>query len=253
MQRVAFYLFGYANKYKLEVSAMDSESNVRVYVNPDTSAPVYASLITVPVAPSVRFVGNDRDLLEMLERSLPPLGLTVSLYLNGADLLSQSDADSIGCVVLDVRLPGMGGLELQARMNAKNACMPFIFVTEYGDIALAVKAMKQGAFDFIEKPCHPQGVIDSISEAISQSQLRYQSMVALRTLSGRFERLTKTERKIMAMVVDGLLNKEIAGALYRSEVTIKVHRRRVMEKMEARSLPDLVRFARRLSEGASRA
>ncbi len=228
---------------------MNVRSFIDVCENAEASTITQASLSSPPTIPSVRFVGNDRGLLQMLEQSAPSLGLKVASYSTGADLLVGCDADSIGCVVLDVRLPGMSGLELQAKMNAANVCMPFIFATEHGDIALAVKAMKQGAFDFLEKPCRAQDVIDSVSVAVSQSRLRHQHMLALRTLRNRFERLTKMERRVMEMVVDGLLNKEIAASLYRSEVTIKVLRRHVMEKMEARSLAELVQLARRVSEG----
>jgi FixJ family two-component response regulator len=201
---------------------------------------------------SIRFIGNDGNLLHMLRTDMPPLGFGVNAYATGANLLAEASADSVGCVVLDVRLPGISGIELLAKMEAHDTCMPFIFVTAHGDIALAVRAMKQGAFDFLEKPCRSQDLVDSITKAMTQSQLRYQNMLIVRILRSRFERLTITEKKIMEMVVEGQLNKQIASRLCRSEMTIKVHRRRVMEKMEAGSLAELVRIARKLQDTKGR-
>jgi FixJ family two-component response regulator len=205
---------------------------------------IHPDLGSKRACPTVICVGSDHDLLRLLEESMPSLGLNVVSYTTGAALLENTNADSVGCVVLDVRLPGMGGLDLQARMKEDNLCLPFIFVTSHGDIALAVKAMKQGAFDFLPKPCRMQDLIDSVTGAIRLSQLHYESMLVVRSLKLRHQSLTETERKVMAMVAQGLTNKQIANQLCRSEMTVKTHRGRVMAKMEARSLAELVRFAR---------
>jgi FixJ family two-component response regulator len=211
------------------------------------NVPLQPGMKSKQTCPSVRFVGSDQGLLRLLEDTMPSLGLEVISYATGTALLKEANEDSIGCVVLDVRLPGIGGLELQARMKVGNLCLPFIFVTSHGDIALAVKAMKQGAFDFLSKPCRTQDLIDSVTEAVRQSQAHYESMLIVRSLRLRYESLTEAERKVMAMVVDGLTNKHIANRLCRSEMTVKTHRSRVMSKMEAQSIADLVRFARALS------
>ncbi len=200
------------------------------------------------VRPSVRFVGSDKETLDVLRNAVSCLGIDVISHPTASDFLEAVNSDSVGCVVLDVHLPGISGLELLSRIRSAQFCLPFIFATAHSDIALAVKAMKSGAFDFLAKPCRVHDLIESINNAVRESEVHYRTMLNMRRLKRRYENLTDTQRKVMNMIVEGLQNKEIASRMLRSEMTIKAHRRQVMSKMEARTLPDLVRFSLTLSE-----
>ena len=150
-----------------------------------------------------------------------------------------------GCLILDVSLPDLSGLELQMRLASQDA-LPIIFITGHGDIPMTVRAMKAGAVEFLTKPCGPEVILGAIANAVERSRATFQERASLQALRDRFESLTARERQVMALVVRGLLNKQVGGNLGISEITVKAHRGAVMMKMGARSLPDLVNMAGRL-------
>ncbi|WP_063896790.1 response regulator transcription factor [Burkholderia anthina] len=199
--------------------------------------------------PTVFIVSNDASLTGQLSALLPSIGLRYKAFDNPFKFLHEITSDVPGCIVLDVRLPGMSGLDLQSRFVRESRTMPFIFVTAYGDIPMTVKAMRAGAIDFIPIPFREQDLLDSIALAMDRDRARRSARNSFQDLRGRFERLTQRERQVMEMVAAGLLNKQIASHMNRSEMTIKLHRRQVMAKMEAESLADLVRMAQRLGLG----
>jgi FixJ family two-component response regulator len=151
-----------------------------------------------------------------------------------------------GCLVLDVRLPGLSGLDLQRRTAEAGIDIPIIFITGYGDIPMSVRAMKAGAVEFLTKPFRDQDLLDAIQQALERDRKARDQRAAIELLRSRFESLTPREREVMVRVVAGLLNKQIAGELGTSETTVKIHRHQVMEKMGAGSLAELVRMADRL-------
>lgn len=181
-----------------------------------------------------------RDALAMLMRSV---GLAVTTYPSAQDFLQRYRASGPGCLVLDVRMPGMSGLELQEKLARERIALPIIIITGHGDIAMAVRAMKAGALDFIEKPFDDQALLDRIHEAIERAA-RTQDIEAERArIAARYAELTRREKEVMALVVTGRLNKLIAAELGLSTRTVEIHRAHIMEKMEAKSLSHLVRMA----------
>jgi FixJ family two-component response regulator len=158
------------------------------------------------------------------------------------EFLSTHTNDRAGCLVLDIRMPGLGGLELQEKLNELGSTLPIIFITGHGDVPMAVEAMQKGAVDFIQKPFRDQELLDQISEALKTDQERRSARNQMTEVANRAEKLTKREREVMNLVVTGKPNKVIAYELGVSQRTVEIHRARVMEKMEARSLADLVRM-----------
>ena len=191
---------------------------------------------------SVFIVDDDeavRDSLKMLVRSI---GLSVETFTSAADFLESYDPSRAGCVILDIRMPGMSGLELQEQLSARNATLPIIFITGHGDIPMAVKSIKAGAVDFIQKPFRDQELIDRIQQALEQNVRTRNRVGEDDAIAERITSLTPREREVMEYVARGEPNKAIAYDLNISERTVEVHRARVMEKMKADSLPDLVQM-----------
>jgi FixJ family two-component response regulator len=193
---------------------------------------------------SVVFViDDDAFLRESLTSLLRSVGLRVQTFGSGAEFLRSKLPDIASCLVLDVRLPGLSGLDFQTELARAGIQIPIIFITGHGDIPMTVRAMKAGAVEFLTKPFRDQELLDAVQLGLERDRTRRQSASALSDLRARLATLSPREQEIMAMVTAGLMNKQIAGDLGVSEVTVKVHRGNVMRKMDARSLADLVRMA----------
>jgi FixJ family two-component response regulator len=184
-----------------------------------------------------------RDALDSLIRSV---GLSVRSFGSPAEFLRHGPPDMPACLVLDVRMPGTSGLDFHRELRQSSIELPTIFITGHGDIPMAVEAMKAGAIEFLTKPFRDQDLLDAIQRGLALSRTHTHKMAAGADLKQRFEELSPRERQIMAFVVAGRLNKQIAAELHVSEITVKVHRGQLMRKMQARSLVDLVRIADRL-------
>jgi len=191
-------------------------------------------------------VDDDPSVREMLGSLFRSIGLRVGLFGSAPELLQSELPDVPSCLVLDIRLPGLGGLDLQAELAEANICIPIIFVTGYGDIPMSVRAMKCGAVDFLTKPFRDQDLIDAVSTALDRDRKRRQYDKSVFDLRTRFESLTVREQQVMALATAGLMNKQTAAEVGLSEFTVKIHRGNVMRKMEARSLADLVKMAETL-------
>jgi len=183
-----------------------------------------------------------------LEDLVSTVGLEVRAFAAPQEFLQSKRPDAPGCLVLDVRLPGMNGLTFHKELANEGVALPVIFITGHGDIPMSVRAMKAGAVEFLSKPFHDQDLLDAIHAAIEQDRKRRLEATRLAELRERFATLTERERQIMSLVVIGRANKQIAAELTVSEMTVKVHRGQVMRKMHAGSLPELVRMADRLGE-----
>jgi FixJ family two-component response regulator len=180
-----------------------------------------------------------RDSLKMLLRSV---GQAVETFGSGQEFIDAYSEDRPGCLVLDIRMPGMSGLELQQKLNERHSIMPIIFITGHGDVPMAVEAMQAGAVDFIQKPFRDQDLIDRINQALEKDQNNRASLGERNDIRKRLETLTPREREVLDLVVHGKANKVIAGDLRLSQRTVEIHRARVMEKMQASSLAHLVRM-----------
>ncbi len=202
-------------------------------------------------APLVVIVEDDEGIREGLQDLLRSVGLDAIAFGSTADLLAANLPDRPGCLVLDVRLPGTSGLDLQAKLAATGSRLPIIFMTGHGDIPMSVRAMKAGALDFLTKPFRDQDMLDAIAVAIERDKARRTESAGTAELARLAATLTAREAEVMQHVVQGLLNKQIAHALGISEITVKIHRGNVMRKMQAGSVADLVRKAEALkaSEG----
>jgi FixJ family two-component response regulator len=196
--------------------------------------------------PTVLVVDDDPDLRQSVGRLLRSLGLDAQLFASIADFLKSDPPDGPSCLVLDVRLPGQSGLDLQRELAAANRELPIIFITGHGDIPMTVQAMKGGAIEFLTKPFRDQDLLDAIQLGLSRDRVRRENEKALATLRERFASLSPRERDIMIQVARGRLSKQIAGDIGIAEGTVKVHRSRAMQKMKARSLPELGRMADKL-------
>lgn len=191
-------------------------------------------------------IDDDRSVRDSLKDLLESVGLRVQAFASPQEFLHSERWDAPACLVLDVRMPGMGGLEFQREMAMRNMRLPIVFITAHGDIPMSVQAMKAGAIDFLTKPFREQSLLDAIQRGIEANRVQRSEETSLAELHQRFTELTTGEREVMALVVSGLLNKQIASQLGVSEITVKVRRANVMHKMKAQSLPDLVRLADRL-------
>jgi FixJ family two-component response regulator len=200
--------------------------------------------------PTVFVVDDDPSVRTAVKRLLASVGLQCETFSTAAEFLIRCEHGVSGCLVLDVRMPGASGLDLQRILNQAETDLPVIFVTAHADVPLTVRAMKAGALEVLTKPFDDQALLDAVYQALEQERVRSHDREELHRLRDRFETLTAREREVMALVVTGLLNKQIAGELGTAEKTIKVHRAQVMHKMEADSLAELVRMADRLKAGA---
>jgi FixJ family two-component response regulator len=196
--------------------------------------------------PIVFVVDDDASVRDGLTNLFRSVGLQCAAFGSAAELLGSKLPDAPSCLVLDVRLPGVSGLDFQAELTKANIAIPIIFMTGHGDIPMSVQAMKAGAIDFLSKPFRDQAMLDAVATAIERDRKRRESETAVAGLRSRFESLTAREREVMALVTDGLMNKQIAAELGVSEITVKIHRGHTMKKMGARSLADLVRMAQAL-------
>jgi FixJ family two-component response regulator len=195
-------------------------------------------------------IDDDASTREALQSLVRSVGLDVHSFGSTAEFLQSKRPDGPGCLVLDVRLPGASGLDFQDELAKSNIHLPIIFITGYGDIPMSVRAMRAGAVEFLTKPFRGQDLLDAIQLAIERSRTRRQDAAVIADLQESYESLTTREREVMAFVVTGRLNKQIAAELNVSEVTVKVHRGQVMRKMRARSLAELVRMADKLGIAA---
>src|SRR6267378_3938679 len=195
---------------------------------------------------TVLVIDDDPDLRASVGRLLRSLGLDAQLFASISDFLRSDPPDGPTCLVLDVRLPGQSGLDLQRELAGAKRQMPIIFITGHGDIPMSVQAMKGGAIEFLTKPFREQDLLEAIQLGHARDRARLEQERAMAELKVRFETLTPREREIMAFVVSGRLNKQIAADLGVSEITVKVHRGQAMRKMRASSLPDLARMADQL-------
>jgi RNA polymerase sigma factor (sigma-70 family) len=193
-------------------------------------------------------IDDDPSMRLALEDLVSTVGLEVRAFAAPQEFLQSKRPDAPGCLVLDVRLPGMSGLTFHKELANEGVALPVIFITGHGDIPMSVRAMKAGAVEFLTKPFHDQDLLDAIHAAIERDRKRRREAVRLAELRERFATLTERERQIMSLVVNGRPNKQIAAELNLSEMTVKVHRGQVMRKMHAGSLPELVRMADRLGE-----
>jgi FixJ family two-component response regulator len=191
-------------------------------------------------------VDDDAAMRRSLEDLIRSVGLDVEGFPSAQEFLRRKRPDVPGCLVLDVRLPGLSGLDLQKRMMEAGLELPIVFITGHGDIAMTVKAMKAGAVEFLTKPFRDQDLLDAIQQALERERKAREQRMELDELRRRVGTLTPRERDVVSLVVAGLLNKQIAGRLGTSEATVKLHRHRVMEKMGANSLAELVRMSDRL-------
>ena len=191
-------------------------------------------------------VDDDAPMRESLKNLLRSVGLQVEVFASAQEFLRSKRPELPSCLVLDVRLPGLSGLDLQRRTGDAGIDIPIVFITGHGDIPMSVHAMKAGAVEFLTKPFRDQDLLDAIQLALERDRKARDRRAALEELRSRFASLTSREREVMKRVVAGLLNKQIGAELGTSEATVKIHRHQVMEKMEAGSLPELVRMADRL-------
>jgi FixJ family two-component response regulator len=198
--------------------------------------------------PHVVFViDDDSSMRSALADLASSVGLRARAFASPQEFLDSQRADAPGCLILDVRLPGMSGLTFQKDLARRGIALPIIFVTGHGDIAMSVRAMKSGAVEFLTKPFREQDLLDAIHSAIERDRDRRRQEALVAELRDRYALLTERERQVLHLVVSGRANKHIAGELNLSEMTVKVHRGQVMRKMKAHSLPELVRIADRLS------
>jgi FixJ family two-component response regulator len=196
--------------------------------------------------PIVFVVDDDPSVRRSIERVIQPTGFKVETFQSAAEFLRRQHPEGPTCVVLDVRLPGLSGLDLQRELTKAGINLPIIFITAHGDIPMTVRAMKGGAVEFLTKPFRPEHLLNAIRAAIERDRNTLRERSELTQLRSRYDILTPREREVLALLVLGLLNKQIAGELATTERTIKFHRANIMQKMRVESVADLVRIAQKL-------
>ena len=193
-------------------------------------------------APTVFVVDDDFGVRSSIRVLMKSIGLPATPYASAKEFLAAYDAAQPGCLVLDIRMPGMSGLELQGKLNERHSILPIIFITGHGDVPMAVEAMQAGAVDFIQKPFRDQDLLDRINQALDKDAGSRRMLAERNMIRKRLDSLTPREHEVLDLVVAGKANKVIAGDLNLSQRTVEIHRARVMEKMEAHSLAHLVRM-----------
>ena len=191
-------------------------------------------------------VDDDVDVREGLRSLLQSVSLGCEVFPSAKDFLNRKPSNAISCLILDVRLPGPSGLDFQSELAGAHIDIPIIFITGYGDIPMTVRAMKAGAVEFLTKPVREQDLLDAVRVALERDRERRERDDRMHGLKTRFETLSDREREVLSLVTSGLLNKQMAGRMNLSEVTVKVHRHKMMKKMSAKSVPDLVKMAEAL-------
>ncbi len=217
--------------------------NFRRAVGHELGAPTMSPATALPI---VFVVDDDISVRESLELLILSEGWRVETFGSAGEFLDRPRALVPSCLVLDVSLPGLNGLELQKRIVVERSDMPIIFITGHGDVPMTVQAMKAGAVEFLTKPFRDDALLSAIRQALERSRIALGNEIEMRTLRERYASLTHRERQVMALVVSGLLNKQVGGELGISEITVKAHRGKVMQKMKADSLPALVQMAPKL-------
>ena len=198
-------------------------------------------------------IDDDPSVQRAIKRLIGSLGLQVQLFGSPQEFIASRLPNVPSCLVLDIRLPGISGLDLQRQLAKANIQIPIVFITAHGDIPMTVRAMKAGAVEFLTKPFRDQDLVDAVQVALERDRARRQREAGIATLRDRYESLSAREREVVGMVVSGLLNKQIAAGIGTTENTVKGHRSRAMEKMQAKSLADLVKMVERLKIPAEKA
>ncbi|HYP67843.1 MAG TPA: response regulator transcription factor [Thiobacillaceae bacterium] len=199
-----------------------------------------------PVDPIVFVVDDDLSVREALSSLIRSVGLRVETFASAHDFLRYQRPDVTACLVLDVRMPGLSGLDLQRELAHSEQPIPIIFITGHGDIPMSVRAMKAGAIEFLPKPFRDEDLLDAIREGLERDQVARQRHAELAEIQDKYATLTSREREVIALIVKGMINKQVAAELGITEITIKVHRRRILQKMKVKSLPALVRMVEKL-------
>jgi FixJ family two-component response regulator len=201
---------------------------------------------SAPAVPTVFIIDDDRGMRQSIQDLVESVGLRAESFATGEEFLKRKRTNDPSCLVLDVRLPQMSGLDFQRQLAETGMQIPIIFVTAHGDVPMSVRALKSGAVEFLTKPFRDQDLLDAIHQALQRDRTAQEQQAEIHDLQGRYHALTRREQEVMTLVVSGMLNKQIASEIGASEATVKIHRGQVMHKMQAGSVVDLVRMADKL-------